>query len=275
SKNHVQKAVLSAIILGGGSIMSCQPAFADGTSTVANTAYNIGQVNQAAGGGVLPQEQQKLDKKNIQKSGETVKVIGKHEIASASPAGGAAAALAFAPGVNVSSYGGTGASKSSISINGIKTGWAGFSGGNFDNGSIGVSFDGIPMVNPGNGLWQANLVPLNSLISAITATSGPGNVVDQWYNNIGGSLNFVPVEPSKTFSLKISQTYGSFDTINSTFILQTGDLDGWDTVLAGGLGEANNYMTSPDGFKSPSNNYAYGSSSFQVGSLRSSLPKIR
>lgn len=255
--HHVRKAVLSAIFIGGASIISYQPAFADGTSAISNRAYNIGQVNQAAGVGVLPQDQQKLNKKNIQTSGETVKVIGKHEIASASPVGGAAAALAFAPGVNVSSYGGTGASKSSISINGIKTGWTGFSGGNFDNGSIGVSFDGIPMVNPGNGLWQANLVPQNSLISAITATSGPGNVVDQWYNNIGGSLNFVPVEPSKTFSLKISQTYGSFDTLNSTFILQTGDLDGWDTVLAGGLGEANNYMTSPDGFKSPSNNYAY------------------
>lgn len=244
------------LISGAVFLTISQDVFAD-DAVHDSGSVNIGSVNASASSETYSSAAKKLKKKNLQVIGETVKVISKQEIAAASPAGGAAAALAFAPGVNVSSYGGTGASKASISINGVKTGWAGFSGGNFDNGSIGVTFDGIPMVNPGNGLWQADLVPQNSLIFAISATSGPGSVVDQWYNNIGGSINFVPIDPSKKFSVKIAQTYGSFDTLNSTFILQTGDLDGWDTVLAGGLGEANSYITSPDGFKSPSNNYAY------------------
>ena len=39
--------------------------------------------------------------------------------------------------------------------------------------------------------------------------------------------------------------------------MQTGNIDGWETVFAGGIGTGNNYMTAPDGFKSPYNNYAY------------------
>ncbi len=251
-RNSVILAVFSGPLMLCSSQISWANVAASGTPDI-----NVGKVSLASGTATYTNEQAKLKKKKLLVSGQAVKVIGKDQIEAASPAGGAAAALAFAPGVNVSSYGGTGASKSSISINGVKTGWAGFSGGNFDNGSIGVTFDGIPMVNPGNGLWQADLIPQNSLISEISATSGPGSVVSQWYNNIGGSINFVPIEPAKKFSVKISQTYGSYDTLNSTFILQTGDLDGWQTVFAGGLGEANNYMQSPGGFNSPSNNYAY------------------
>lgn len=229
-----------------------------GVAEADNAPINIGSVNAITQtGSANVTAKKKVSEHYLLDHGDTIKVIGRHELAAAGPVGGAAGALAYAPGVSVSTYGSNGASKASISINGIKTGWAGFSGGNFDNGSIGVTFDGIPMVNPGNGLWQADLVPQNFLISDITATSGPGNVVNQWYNNIGGSINFLPIEPSKKFSIKVQQTYGSFDTLNSTVTLQTGAIDGWETVFAAGFGESNSFMTAPDGFKSPSNNYAY------------------
>jgi len=90
---------------------------------------------------------------------QTTKVLDQDQIKATSVVGGAARALALVPGVSTSTYGPTGSSKTTISIDGIKVGWAGFSGGNPDNGSIGVSFDGVPMNNRGNGLWQATLVP--------------------------------------------------------------------------------------------------------------------
>jgi iron complex outermembrane receptor protein len=198
-----------------------------------------------------------LSPKAVFKSSVTTKVLNRREIEAAGVVGGVANALALAPGVNVSSYGANGVSKASISIDGVKTGWAGFSGGNADNGSIGVSFDGVPMVNPGNGLWQSTLIPQTSLIKSIGVTYGPGQPLDRWYTNIGGGLNFVPVQPSEHPSAEITGTYGSFNTKNITFRLQTGLYDGWETVLAGGIGSADSFLKAPDGFANGNNNYAY------------------
>ncbi|MGK9452971.1 TonB-dependent receptor [Acidithiobacillus caldus] len=242
----------------GLALVASIAAAVTGVAEADNAPINVGTVSAATQGGSADvSAKRKVSKRYLLNHDNTMKVIGRHELAAAGPAAGAAGALAYAPGVSVSTYGSNGSSKASISINGIKTGWAGFSGGNFDNGSIGVTFDGIPMVNPGNGLWQADLVPQNFLVSDIAVGAGPGNVVNQWYNNIGGSINFIPVEPNKHFSVKVQQTYGSFDTLNTALTLQTGAIDGWETVFAAGFGESHNFMTAPDGFKSPSNNYAY------------------
>ncbi|MDD2877434.1 MAG: TonB-dependent receptor [Acidiphilium sp.] len=221
-------------------------------------AVSAGQVS-ATGTLAAPQSYaaQQVNPVQVFKSSQTTKVIGRRQIAAAGAVGGIAKALALAPGVNVSTYGSNGATKSSISIDGVKAGWAGFSGGNTDNGSIGVSFDGVPMVNPGNGLWQATLIPQNSLIQSIGVTYGPGNPLDRWYTNIGGGLNFVPLQPAATPSAEITGTYGSYNTRNLDFSLQTGDYHGWETVFAGGLGSADSFLKAPDGFPNGNNNYAY------------------
>ncbi len=255
STRKIRVSVMLAMFPCLTGLQSLQSAFA---ATQGNGGINIGQVNAVTAATVSNFAGKKsIARKQVFHMAHAVKVIGRQELNAAGPVGGATAALTYAPGVNVSSYGSTGSSKASISINGIKTGWAGFSGGNFDNGSIGVTFDGIPMVNPGNGLWQADLVPQTLLLKAIAVSSGPGNAITQWYNNIGGSINFVPISPSRKFSAKISQTYGSFNSLNTGFTIQTGSIHGWETVFSGGLGESDSYMTAPDGFNTPSNNYAY------------------
>lgn len=191
------------------------------------------------------------------KSDQTIKVLDQDQIRAVSVVGGAAKALALAPGVSTSSYGGTGAQKTTISIDGVKVGWAGFSGGNPDNGAIGVTFDGVPMNNPGNGLWQSTLVPQTSMIQTIGATYGPGSAVDRWFTNIGGGLSFTPLQPTAEAGGEIAATYGYFNTQNLSFDLQTGDIHGWRTVIAGGANRADNYMLAPDGFKNQSNDYAF------------------
>ncbi len=190
-------------------------------------------------------------------SSSTVKTLDRDQIRASTTVGGAAQAMMLVPGVSVSSYGATGAQKSTISINGIKTGWAGFSGGNPDNGSIAPSFDGVPMSNPGNDLWQATLIPQTSLLQTINVTYGPGQPKDRWWTNIGGAIDFVPLQPSGAFGGDVALTYGSYQTKNVSFDLQTGDLRGWRTVIAGGWNHAHNFLRGRDGYENPSYNYAY------------------
>lgn len=187
----------------------------------------------------------------------TTKTLDQDQIRASSMVGGAAQAMNLVPGVSIASYGATGSNKTTISLNGIKVGWAGFSGGNPDNGSVAVTLDGVPMTSPGNDLWQATLVPQTSLLQTMSVTYGPGEVTDRWWTNIGGSLNFVPLQPSAQFGGDVALSYGSFQTKNVSFELQTGDLGGWRTVLAGGYQKANNYLVDYDGYKNPSSNYAY------------------
>ncbi|MDE8342789.1 MAG: TonB-dependent receptor [Acidocella sp.] len=174
------------------------------------------------------------------RSGQTVKVLDQDQIRAVSVVAGVAKALSLVPGVSTTTYG-----------------WAGFSGGNPDNGSIGVTFDGVPMSNPGNGLWQSTLVPQTSLLQTMNVTYGPGNPMDRWYTNIGGGLAFVPLQPSSTPGGEIIGTYGSFNTANLSFDLQTGNIDGWETVIAGGLNHADSYLKAPGGFSNNSDDYAF------------------
>ena len=197
-----------------------------------------------------------LSRAAIFKSALGDKVLDKTQIAAAGPVAGAAQALSFAPGVAVSSYGATGSTKYQISINGIKQGWGGFSGGTVDDGSIGVSFDGVPMANPVTGLWQSSQVPQMGMFEGVRVTYGPGDPLDRWYNNIGGGIAFVPLQPAVQPGGELMLTYGSENTRNLFLSAQTGSIGGWETVLAGGVGAANNFRRSPDGYAWPSKNYA-------------------
>ncbi|MBU2853662.1 MULTISPECIES: TonB-dependent receptor [Acidithiobacillus] len=250
-------------LMASGVMLSSALALADGvtasTVSVGHAAVDVGQVNAAAQGSSYlgSSEAQSLTQKHRFNSGQSVKVLDKHELAAAGPVGGSAQALSYAPGVSVSSYGYTGSTKTSISVNGIKQGWGGFSGGQIDNGSLSVTFDGVPMVNPSTGLWESPQVPQNGILQGIGITYGPGNPVDRWYNNIGGQIDFVPLQPTNKAGASIKMSYGSYDTKNIVFNVRTGSIDGWSTILAGGSGSGNSYRQTPDGFANPSYNYAW------------------
>lgn len=235
---------LAVLLLSGTSLKA--PAHAQTVNAGTVSASGAPAEAQA----VLPTPQK------ILRSGETQKVLRRDDIQSVSNGGNSAQALALAPGVNVSSYSSSAGAKYSISINGIKTGWAGFGAGNVDNGSVMVTFDGVPMNNPGTGLWQANEIPELSLIQGIGITYGPGPVADRWYDNIGGTINFVPLQPKPKPSASIGGGYGSFNTRNFHFSLNTGQYHGWSAVLAGGETKSDSYRTSP-GVRNPGQSFAY------------------
>jgi iron complex outermembrane receptor protein len=241
-------------------------ALATGALTTGATAHeatapllasaSLGPVSTANLNEVLVSARRERHKKSFV-SAQTIKTLDRDQIRASSAVGGVAQAMNLVPGVSTSTYGATGSSKTTISINGIKIGWAGFSGGNPDNGSVQPTFDGVPMNNPGNDLWQATLIPQTSILQSIDVTYGPGEPMNRWWTNIGGGINFVPLQPAAAFGGDIALTYGSYQTRNVSFDLQTGDLAGWRTVLAGGWNKANDFLQGPDGFKNPSYNYAY------------------
>ena len=227
----------------------------------ADASSNLGTVQAAAQGSGTAQQAQtsqerKISRKKVFKSGQSTTVLDRQQIEAAGAFGGAAQALQLAPGVAVSGYGSTGSTKNQISVNGIKQGWGGFSGAQIDDGSLSVTFDGVPMANPSTGLWQSNLIPQLSIIQGIGVTYGPGEAVDRWFNNIGGQIAFVPVQPSDKAGGSIGLSFGSDSARNLNYLLNTGKHDGWSTVIAGGFGSADSYRTSSDGFSNPGNNRA-------------------
>jgi iron complex outermembrane receptor protein len=247
-----------AIFLNGG------VAFAQSNS---NPVYNIGQIN--VGSKQVSSKKKKIEKRynrsilklkdeNIFKSAQTIKVIKKDQLKVAGPTGSASQVLSYAPGVTISSFGENGSRKFSLVLNGIRQGWGGFTGATgIDNGSLGVTFDGVPMVNPSTGLWQSNQIPQLNLIQGIRIIYGPGNPESRWYNDLGGQIQFVPLQPSKHTGGFVDLSYGSFNSRNLFLALNTGDIKGWRTIMAGGWGADNSYITSEDGFKYPAHNYAF------------------
>lgn len=193
--------------------------------------------------------------RRIFRSAITEKVISKAAIESVSNGGSVAQAIALSPGVNVSSYSNSAGAKYSININGLKSGWQGFGGGNIDNGSIQITFDGVPLMNPATGFWQTSTMPEPSILQGVGVTFGPGPVASRWFDNIGGTVNFVPLQPGAKPGAEIGFGYGSYATRNVHASLTTGSYDGWSAVLAGGATESNSYR-SGFGFNQPGKAYA-------------------
>lgn len=202
--------------------------------------------------------------KHIFKSGVSSKVLGRKEIEAAGPGAGGAQMLNFAPGVSTLASYGTGAAKAQISIDGIKQGWGNPKGSEAAH-SIAISFDGIPMNNPATGLWQSPQVNQPSIIQGIHVTYGPGNPENRWYNNIGGGIDFVPIQPTNKPGASIGMSYGSDNFKNIHFDVRTGNFDGFSAVLAGGVSSGNSFigvpsgtsLLSPSGVVLPSHSYAW------------------
>lgn len=163
------------------------------------------------------------------------------------PGGSAAAALTNAvPGFQahpVGSY--SGASRYQIRINGTQVGFD--AAGTPEINGLQILFDGIPLNNPTAGYhgFESNELPIASMFSAIKVTQGPGAVADHWYDGVGGTVNFMPLAPSDKASAEIEAGGGSFNSQSLSTNLQSGSIDGWDTVLSMGYTGTDGIRTGP------------------------------
>lgn len=182
---------------------------------------------------------------------ETVRVLDRKQLDAGGPVAGGAQMIQSTPGANVIGYGETGATKYTVLLNGIQQGWAGENQGFTAPGSLGVTFDGIPVGDPATGLWQSATMPQNLVMQDLAVTYGPGQPMNRWYNSVGGSIEFTPIQPTVDHHLSVALTDGPYGQQNFAFVGNTGRFHGWSTVLGGGLGRGDDYRPGPDGFGNP------------------------
>lgn len=184
----------------------------------------------------------------------TVRVIDRKEIEASGPVAGGAQMVQSTPGANVMGYGQTGSTKYTIILNGIQQGWAGEATSFTGPGSLGITFDGVPVADPATGLWQSATMPQNLVMQNLQVTYGPGQPMNRWYTDVGGRVDFVPVQPTVGHHLSVEGTEGPEGQQNFAFVGNTGEFHGWSTVVGGGVGRGDSYLQGPDGFGNHSKN---------------------
>ncbi|MDA8390823.1 MAG: TonB-dependent receptor [Gammaproteobacteria bacterium] len=226
----------------------------------AGTAVHVGRVQAKArkkARQLLKATNTRLTPKQILKSTQSERTLGHREIAAVGPAAGAAQVLAQAPGIAVRGYGGiSGSARYEIAVRGVKIGWSSVNG-DIERNGLTVLFDGVPMNNltSHNGGWDSNEIPILALISGVNVIYGPGNPATRWFDSVGGTINFVPVQPTSKAGGQIGLTYGSNQTEGANLILNTGTHKGWSTVLAYGFSRNNTFRTGA--FAAPSRSSAF------------------
>jgi iron complex outermembrane recepter protein len=179
---------------------------------------------------------------------QTIRILDRKQLDAGGPLAGGAQMIQSTPGANVVGYGETGATKYTVILNGIQQGWAGEATSFTAPGSLGITFDGVPVVDPATGLWQSATMPQNLMMQNLGVTYGPGDPVNRWYTNVGGQVEFTPVQPTESVHASVAITDGPYGQQNFAFVANTGSFKGWSTVVGGGLGRGDDFRVAPDGF---------------------------
>lgn len=242
------------------------------TSATINATLNVATLSESVvvRGTVVPEAEPVPTREDVMVSDQTLRVLDRKQLDAAGPVAGGAQMIQSTPGANVIGYGETGATKYTVLLNGIQQGWAGEATSFTAPGSLGITYDGVPVADPATGLWQSATVPQNLLMQNLDVTYGPGTPDGRWYTDVGGRVEFTPVQPTETIHASIAFTEGEFSQRNLAFVMSTGSFHGWSTVVGGGVGEGDDYRVAPDGFgNSTRDGTAYGKivKTFAAGSF--------
>ena len=202
-------------------------------------------------GTVDPEAKPVPSRDDVMLTPDTVRVLDRKQLDTAGPMAGGAQMIQSTPGANVVGYGETGATKYTVLLNGLQQGWAGENTGFIGTGSLGVTFDGIPVSDLATGLWQSATMPQNLVMQNLEVTYGPGQPMNRWYNDVGGSIEFTPIQPTVDHHLTMAISDGPYGQQNFAFVGNTGQFHGWSTVVGGGLGRGDDFRPAPDGFGNP------------------------
>ncbi|HEX3660695.1 MAG TPA: TonB-dependent receptor [Acidobacteriaceae bacterium] len=247
------------------SVAAHQPASVQATLKVATMAESV-----TVRGTVNPEAKPVPSREDVMVSPETLRVLDRKQIEAAGPVAGGAQMVALTPGANVVGYGETGGTKYTILLNGIQQGWAGEATSFTGPGSLGITYDGVPVADPATGLWQSATMPQNLIIQNMAVTYGPGQPMNRWYTDVGGRVEYTPVQPTVDRHLSLEGTEGPYGQQNFALVGNTGAFKGWSTVVGGGLGRGDDYRPAPDGFANPAKNGSvFGKTlkTFSAGSL--------
>lgn len=188
-------------------------------------------------------------------SDQQLRVIDRAQIEATGPVAGAAQIISQTPGASITGYGDSGATKYTIDVNGVNQGWGGY-GGYSGGGALAITFDGVPIADPATSLWQSPTIPEQFLIQNAVVTYGPGDPSNRWFNNIGGMVEFTPVQPTAHPHLDVQGTYGSYNQKDLSLVAASGLHRGWSGVIGAGVNSGNDFRIAPDGFQNPSKDEA-------------------
>ena len=155
----------------------------------------------------------------------TESTIGRQQIETSSPAVSAQTLLNQLPSV-VATQSGPNGMRTNIQFRA------------FNDGQFSETYDGIAI----NDLFNAGvagaasarnntLVTLDD-ISGVQAFRGVNNPAVNSYNSLGGTINFVPRDAQRAANSQAGISYGSFNTLNYHFRLNTGDVHGIRQLLS-------------------------------------------
>lgn len=108
----------------------------------------------------------------------------------------------------------------------------------FNSGQFSETYDGVSLNDIFNGgvtneasIRNNTLITLNDF-DGIEIYRGINNPSVNSYNSLGGTINYRPIEPSAQQSVNVGASYGSFDSANYHFTLNSGTLDGVRQILS-------------------------------------------
>ncbi|NNM60615.1 MAG: TonB-dependent receptor [Steroidobacteraceae bacterium] len=257
----------------GLALLSASIASCLGTSAGAASFSSSGRLGKVTVVAKRLKRGEGLSHRQVFNSAETVTTIDRAQIRAAGPLAGGAQLASEAPGVNAYGYGGvSGTARYEIVARGIKVGWSSVNGDVERNG-LTVLMDGVPMMNMSahNGGWDSNEIPISALIQNVNVIYGTGNPLTRWYDSLGATINYIPVQPTPRAGGHVGVMYGSNSSYEENAVLRTGVHDGWTGVFGLGYQDNNTFRTGT--FKAPSHASAfYGkitklidSGSFSVG----------
>ena len=190
---------------------------------------------------------QVLTAKQLRDSSQPAESVTRSLIDLFGPDAGGTQALTALPNVYVSgtdNFSATG--RQQISIRGIKVGYNSIPG-DLETNAITTEFDGVPLnsLSQGTG-WHSVEIPLGVLMSGENVIVGPGNPSERWYNSLGGTIDFIPVQPSPIAGGKVMLAGGSSETIDTSAVYNTGAINGWSTVFGVASGRSKAIRDTPD-----------------------------
>jgi iron complex outermembrane recepter protein len=227
-----------------------------GTQHTVTATLQVAALNDSVvvRGTIDPEAKSMPTREDVMLMPDTVRVLDRKQLDAAGPLAGGAQVLQATPGTNVIGYGETGGTKYTVIVNGIQQGWAGEATSFTAPGSLGITYDGIPVADPATGLWQSATMPQNLMMQDVQVTYGPGQAADRWYTDVGGRVEYTPIQPTLDRHLSAAVTDGPWGQQNFAFVGNTGSFKGWSTVLGGGLGRGDDFRQAPDGFGNPTKN---------------------
>jgi iron complex outermembrane receptor protein len=237
--------ILGAVLVSAAIPAQATPAGAAGAAAAANAnsaAAADAELAAAATGNVALKlvtiegyhdfTSQVLTPKQLRNSSQPAEAVTKTMIDMFGPDAGGIQALSVLPNVYVSgtnNYSATG--RQTISIRGIKVGYNSIPG-DVETNAVQAEFDGVPLNSLSQGTaWHSVEIPIGALMQGENVIIGPGNPSERWYSSMGGTIDFIPVQPSARAGGKVTLAGGSSSTYDTSAIYNTGEVHGWSTVF--------------------------------------------